>query len=305
MSGDSLLKLSADEIKEFMADNLPPEAVKTLEKPPEEAKRRICLGVLTYDARIYTRTMMCMMEAVMQCAAQGWGFTYILRENDSMVARGRSYLASQFLENPTAANCTDLVFVDTDLEWRGQEFVKLCTYPVDIVGGAYPFKDESGTFPLRWPSDGLFEEEFTCGRLWSVQAVTPGFFRVTRKALLKIVGEHPWLEFKDRGNPDGQRSWMFFDNLQRATGVYDEGYVFCERARQAGYKVYLDPDMHFKHIGIKAYDHGTISEWLDKKSEQVTHLQSEFPNVPPLKLVSKIMGEAIDLQAEAARESAA
>lgn len=297
MPDASLTSLSADELKSFVKDNLPPDFA---DPPPAQQKKKICLAILSYDGKIHCRTMMCMMQAVMQCAEKGWGFTYILREADSMVARGRSFLASQFLTNPEAQSCTDLVFIDTDLSWHGDEFVRLCEHPVDVVGGAYPYKDESGDFPLRWPSEGLMEEN----GLWIVQAVTPGFFRVTRKALQRIANEMPWLEFKDRGNGEGQRTWMFFDNLQRPSGIYDEGYVFCEHWRTVGGKVYLDPSFNLTHTGMKAYNHGTLRQWLDKKSATYEKLESEYPGVPPLRIMEKTMGAKIDLDAEAAQIAA-
>jgi len=193
------------------------------------------------------------------------------------------------------------VMVDTDLAWDGDEFIRLLEHNVDIVGGAYPFKDESGDFPLRWPADGLFEKD----GLWEVQAVTPGFFRITRKALEKIAREMPWLEFKDKPTADGQRQWMFFDNKHRPSGIYDEGYIFCENARTCGLKTYLDPDLNLTHIGMKAYNHGTLRQWLDRKSETFETLVSEYPNVPPLKLMKKAMGEKVDLTDAEAKDSAA
>ena len=293
-----LTTLSAEEMKDWAAKNLPPGFAESIPvAPPAKEEKRIALAILAYSGSILTRTMMCLMQSVAQCAAQGWGFTIIQRDADSMVARGRSFLASQFLENKESANCTDLVFIDTDLAWDGPEFLRLCSHNVDVVGGAYPYKDESGDFPLRWPPDGLMEEN----GLWNVQAVTPGFFRVTRKALEKIAREMPWLEFKDRGNKDGQRSWMFFDNLQRPTGIYDEGYIFCERWRGVGGKVWLDPDLNLTHIGMKAYNHGTLRQWLQRKSTTFEKLESEYPGVPPLILMKKAMGEAVDLEAERAK----
>jgi hypothetical protein len=305
MSEDlNLGSLPVSEMKEFLADNLPAEVKDQIvnPQPMPMAKKRICVGVLAYDARVHTRYMMCLMQGVMDCAANGWGFTYILRESDSMVARGRSFLASQFLENPDTHNCTDLVFADTDLAWEREDFVRLCGHPVDIVGGAYPFKDESGNFPLQWCSDGVEALDYGNGPLWRVNAVTPGFFRVSRHALEKIARESPWIEFKDRGNPEGQRSFMFFDNLARSSGVYDEGYVFCEHARRCGFTIHLDPSMHFTHYGVKGYSHGTIAEWLERKRELGEKLISEYPGVPPLVLNGIAMaGES----AEKAREKAA
>lgn len=282
--------MSADELRRFAASNVP--GLVEQEQQPEG--KRICLAIMAYDAKIHVRTAMCLMQAMVQCAERKWGFTYILRESDSMVARGRSFLASQFLTNPQCANCTDLVMIDTDLSWDGDEFPRLCSHPVDVVGGAYPFKDESGNMPLQWPADGIQEEN----GLWKVQAVTPGFFRVTRKALEKISRQRPWIEFKDNGNGEGQRSWMFFDNAVRHTGVYDEGYVFCDHWRAVGGTVYLDPDLNLTHIGLKAYNHGTLRQWLGRKAETFQQLETQYPNVDKRKLMEKAMGAKVDIEAE-------
>lgn len=289
-----LTKLSRKEIDEFVKENLPPGFV---EEPKQPDQKRICVGLLGYDGTIQLRTAMCLLQALIQCAEQGWGFAYVLREGDSMVARGRNILASRFLEDPSLANCTDLVFIDTDLSWAGDEFVKLCSHNVDVVGGAYPYKDDTGDFPLRWPADGLFEEN----GLWQVNAVTPGFFRVTRKALDTMAKQMPWLEFKDRANPEGQRSWMFFDNVHRTNGIYDEGYIFCERWRTLNGKVYLDPDLNITHTGMKGFNHGTVRGWLEKKGQDFDRLTSEYPEIPPLVLMNKAMGVKVDLEAEQAK----
>ncbi len=290
-------RMSGAELKKFASENVP----GLVEQDSAPTNRRICLAIMAYDARIHVRTAMCLMSAMVACASKGWGFTYILRESDSMVARGRSFLASQFLTNPQCEGCTDLVMIDTDLCWDGDEFVRLIEHPVDVVGGAYPFKDDTGNFPLQWPPDGLKEEN----GLWRVQSVTPGFCRITRKALEKISRERPWLEFKDKGNAEGQRSWMFFDNIARHTGVYDEGYIFCDHWRAVGGQVYLDPHLNITHIGLKAYNHGTIAQWLERKAETFAQLESEYPEIPPLILMKKAMGEKVDLESEAQKASAA
>ncbi len=293
-----LTNLSADEVRKFIGENLPPDFGKDKPKPEQI---HVCLAILSYDARVHTRTMTCIMQAIMACAQRGWGVSYILREADSMVARGRSYLASQFIENPAFKTATHLVFVDCDLTWDKDEFVRVVSHPVDVVGGAYPYKDESGDFPLQWKPSANLEEQYG---LWIVQSVTPGFFRVTRKALLQIAREMPWLEYKDRANPEGQRSWMFFDNIHRPSGIYDEGYIFCERWRTVGGTVYLDPDLNLTHIGMKAYNHGTIRQWMDTRASKVDRLISEYPGVPDLVLVDHLMGKDVDLTAEAAKVAA-
>lgn len=290
--------MSADELRQFAASKVP----GLIEQEAKPEGKRVCLAILAYDARIHIRTAMCLMQAMVQCASKGWGFTYILRESDSMVARGRSFLASQFLTNPQCENCTDLFMIDTDLSWDGDEFTRLLEHKVDVVGGAYPFKDESGNMPLQWPPGGLCEEN----GLWKVHAVTPGFLRITRRALETIAKQMPWLEFRDKGNAEGQRSWMFFDNAVRQNGVYDEGYVFCEHWRNVGGSAYVDPDLNLTHIGLKAYNHGTLRQWLDRKGETFAKLEAEHPGVDPKILMEKaVTGRQVEFDAAMQRQSAA
>ena len=292
------MDIPAEELRKYASEFSPPpnEAVAAVSNQPtaEQPRKRLCIAVMAYDSKGYWRTFMSLMQAVAKCGAQGWDVTYTLREGDSMVARGRSLLASRFLLDPALADCTDLIMVDADLYWDGDEFIRIMSHDVDVVAGAYPYKNDQGNFPLRWLSTGVFEEN----GLWVVQAVTPGFLRIRRPALIRMVNELPWLAVRD-DNDSGQM-WMFFDNLARQNGVYDEGYVFCERWRMVGGTVYLDPDLEFTHIGTKAFKHGTIRQWMDRKSTQVADLNKKYPHVSPMTLFNKTMGKDVDLDKEEA-----
>lgn len=280
-----------EELKAFVLQNMPRQL---LPAGPDEKpqKKHIGLAIMAYDGKVYLRTMMSILAAIQQCGAKGWGFNIINREGDSMVARGRSFLASQFLENPGMKDCTDLVFIDTDLVWGKDEFTRLCEHDVDVVGAAYPYKNDGGDFPLRWLPTGITETD----GLWEVCAVTPGFMKISRRALQRIVLERPYLEFRDRDNPEGHRSWMFFDNAARQTGVFDEGYLFCEHWRGCGGTVWLDPDIELGHLGMKEYRAGVLRSWLDNKLETMGKLHHEHPNIPALTISRKAMGENIDLK---------
>ena len=209
-----------------------------------------------------------------------------------MVARGRNVLLAKFMEDPKN---TDLFLIDTDLEFDAADFIRMCKHNVDVVAAAYPYKDDTGQMPLRWPVDGLFEEN----GLWVVQACTPGFMRITRKAIDLMQRQLPHLAFHDNAlGPEG-RNWMFFDNACRPNGVYDEGYIFCEKWAQCGGKVYLDPLASITHIGKKAYNHGSAVDWLNRTAENTKKLKHEFPHVPDLDLVG--FGAAKKINWEAAR----
>ena len=294
-----------DELKAFAAKHaakLEPPAQNTLDLRTLP-KRHVCVALLSMDAKMFCRSAVALLQAAARCGELGWGFTYILRESDSMVARGRSQLASRFLVEEGCKDCTDLIFVDTDVYWDADEFMHLMSHEVDVVAGSYPFKNESGNFPVRWSSQGLIKQN----DLWIVQAATPGFLRIRKQALVRMVSEMPWLEYSDPHGDAAHRCWMFFDNLHRPNGIYDEGYIFCERWRGVGGTVYIDPKIHLKHIGLKVYDHGTLEQWNDRKTQEVQALNLKYPNVDVMTLFNKSQGLKIDLeqkQAEAIKAGA-
>ncbi len=278
-----LANLSGDELKQFMEDNFPgaiPEDRK--EEPPKH--RRIVIGTLSYDGKMHCKHAFGLLQAGFAIAKAGYELSFVLREGDSMVARGRNVLLAKFLEDPKN---TDLVLVDTDLDFTPDDFMRLVEARTsdgklcDVVAGCYPYKDDSGQFPLRWSVDGLLEDN----GLWEVQAVTPGFLKLSRNCLDKMTHNLPHLAYTDNALGDGRLSWMLFDNACRQNGVYDEGYIFCEYWKQLGGKVYIDPQINISHIGVKAYNHGTVINWLERTAENVQKLKADFPHIPDLDLV--------------------
>lgn len=283
-----------------------PQAALTTPIPvlpkPQDGPRKICVALLAYDAKMYCRTFMSLAQTMGQCMEKGWGFTYVLREGDSMVARGRSLLASQFLTHEGLADCTDLVFVDGDIFWDGDELMRLLTHDADVVAAAYPFKNEGGNFPIRWPSHGLFEQN----GMWVVQATTAGFMRIRRQALQRMVVEMPWLAVHDHDAGSDEKMWMFFDNLARQNGVYDESFTFCERWRGAGGTVYVDPTITLNHIGIKIYNHGNLIHWMDRIQKKCVEILEKHPHLSKFTTFRAAIGvKNLDLEKEEADAIAA
>ena len=71
---------SNEELRAFVEQNLPRQLLpaKEEEKPP---RKHIGLAILSYDGKVYLRTMMSILMAIQQCAQKGWGFNILNREN--------------------------------------------------------------------------------------------------------------------------------------------------------------------------------------------------------------------------------
>jgi len=92
----------------------------------------------------------------------GIGTAYLLLRGNCHVDDARNRIVQEFL----TTDCTDLVFIDADVEWHSSDLVKLCQYDLDVVGGVYPHrrKDKQEELPMRmmkgkFPVDGLMEVE--------------------------------------------------------------------------------------------------------------------------------------------------
>lgn len=124
------------------------------------------------------------------------------------------------VDDAIKAGCTHVLFVDSDMYFEEDAAVELMKSNKDIIGADYHFK--------RLPLESTARRTKTKGN--KVEAVGTGFLLVNIEVFNKLP--KPWFFFKDD------------------TG---EDYWFCERAKEAGYSIYIDPTVSVKHIGDFLY----------------------------------------------------
>jgi hypothetical protein len=152
-----------------------------------------------------------------------------------LIAQGRNYLVQKFLESP----CDYFLSVDTDIEWHPEQIDDLMAHDKDIVSGLYRSHGEKG---VVWPvylkqmPDGTYDratlddvEDKT--ELMEVGAVGMGFCLIKRKVFEEL---EPSILF-----PFAET--LHHDRYQ------GEDVTFCWRAREKGFKVYLDPSVGVAH----------------------------------------------------------
>lgn len=168
---------------------------------------------------------------------------------DHWIENARNILATNFLRKFPMA--TDLFFFDDDVGWPAGKVIEHLRRPEDVVFGAYPKK----TDPAKEPEyavdletvDGNIVEQDGYYRAVSGPA---GFMRIKRHVLEKLA------ETAERYmHPQSDGSEIELLNIF-LTGVnikerkrWGEDYAFCQKARQAGFGIWLDPNIDFKHRG--------------------------------------------------------
>jgi len=168
------------------------------------------------------------------------------------IADARALMVTRFL----AGSGTDLVFVDNDVSWQAGALLKLLDYPVDMVAGIYPRRADPIGFPVRYIEQSEILADPKTG-LIEAAGVPAGFLRCSRAMLEQMTAAYPDLAYERRG----ERIVGLFDPHKTGFAKLGEDYSFCQRWRDLGGKVWIDPEIQMGHIGSKVFA-GHLGDWL-------------------------------------------
>lgn len=144
---------------------------------------------------------------------------------------------NKIVERALKEDFTHLLFVDDDMNFDKGGMQKLLDDDKDVVGGLYfrkvpphhpncmEMRGKRLRFPMVLPKTKLFE----------VFAVGMGLTLIKSEVLKSM---------KDR--------WFFYNDIHGQT--VGEDVYFCNKARNKGFTVWVDPTIPIQHIGDYGYD---------------------------------------------------
>ena len=206
---------------------------------------------------------------------------------DAAVDRARSIVGSTFLRSDADV----MVSIDSDIWFRAVDAIALAekAQEYDIIGALYMTRKLNTQPALMLPAgEGIsFDPDAK-----PVQApfIAGGFTAVNRRVFEALAAELPLCHqgWSDRGADTS--FWPFYMPLviPSATEGYiylSEDWAFCQRAKDAGFKVWLDTSIRLGHIGSYMY---TLEDLI----------RGEKPEAQPLKLQRESDGSLSTFQAE-------
>ena len=181
-------------------------------------------------------------------------FMWIISGGDALIGRSRSHILSQFVLQDGMPDY--FIFLDSDILFEPEDLHRIAQdlkAGYEIVGGDYPVK--SGIQSANYAYDGGYDSD---GKIHEIQFLSTGFMGITKKCA-KDIAEKLELPLLHKGT--GHEGYPFFESGYRhvepptkeeAGELYiSEDWDFCEKARRAGYKVYLDTAVRLGHKGVK------------------------------------------------------
>lgn len=165
--------------------------------------------------------------------------------NESLVTRARNEMASWFLK--TRFDCH--LWIDADIEFDPEDVAKLwnlCQNGAAIAVAAYSMKLPDK--PLSaWKNGKLVKLEECPSEPFEVDYAGTGFFMISRGVYEALM---PTTESYE--GPHG-RVHAFYQTPIHNDGFESEDYFFCRKAREAGFKIMMDPSVRLGHWGQARY----------------------------------------------------
>ena len=217
------------------------------------AGRKLFIAIPAYDGKINIKLAYNIAALMPKALQLGVSVTMGDVSGCSIITMARNQLVHEFLKS----DATELLFIDSDVIATPDDILRLMAQSggKDITTGAYPRRSKDRNFFADLYFNETQDLEFD-GSLMRVERAGTGFMLIQRHVLEAMTAAHP------------ERSYEFKDEI--INGVFDfeikngqyvgEDYLFCDRAREHGFKIYIDVDISLPHVGTQAFENNFREE---------------------------------------------
>lgn len=227
-----------------------------------------------YEIKAFSPYISPLLNSIRVLNELGIQWDYVIRQGDSYVDRAKNWLLNQFIQS----ECTHVLMIDSDLAWDTQGFVnilKASLMEAEIVGGAFPNKNNWETYGVIpfFDDDGKpVLPSTTIGdvTLYSTQGI-PGGFIIYSRAAIERTRPH----LNSYIDEDGNTILQCFKTgeIIETNRTMGEDIFFQNVYRHAGGTVWLEPNIHFHHFGVKGWQ-GNYKEYMDAEKAKLIDEQN-------------------------------
>ena len=169
----------------------------------------------------------------------------------SVVSRARNLLAQDMLES----TCDYLLFIDSDINFEPDDILRLMAWGSDpkkgIVAAVPRTRSEDKVYITTLDYDE--NNDLTMNGMGLVRAkrVATAFMLVRREVFVTMTAANPDWKYYDKRSE--RTIPCLFDFQLTEEGYIGEDFLFCDRARELGFEVWIDPSITLGHMGIQEY----------------------------------------------------
>lgn len=215
------------------------------------AGRSIFIALPAYDFKVSLKLAVSLASFTQRASRHGIDVQIGSICGCSVVSRARNLLVQDLLESP----CTELLFIDSDINFEPEAIFRLMAWGTDtrkgVVAAVPRVRDVNKVYIADLEYDENQELTMNHRGLVRAERVATAFMWVNRKVFEDLVAAHPeWAYWDKRA---GKNLSAVFDFKVTPEGYIGEDFLFCDRAREAGYEVWIDPTITLGHMGVQEY----------------------------------------------------
>ena len=231
-----------------------------------DTPQRLRIALPAYTGQLTIETLGTILGILQACAERGITVEVDPLAGCCYVDEARNALVGRFL----ASGADRLLFLDTDVGAEPDAIAKLLDAQKAVVAGVYPRKSDARSWPVL-VADGPMVKSLT--GCYEAVGIPTGFLLIHREVLVTMQPQMP--AYTDN---QGLTQHGYFQCLMDGK-YWGEDYVFCQKVRALGGKVWFRPDITFQHVGLRKW-HGNYQDWLNEQEPIVQGLQAHFATIP-------------------------
>lgn len=186
------------------------------------------------------------MRATIELTKAGVEFDWLTERNESLVHRARMEMTARFLKT----SHTHLFWIDADIEFEPEHVAALWNMNADISCGVYAMKKRDEQWFAAWKDGKLVKDLDQFKGPTEVDYCGTGFLLIKREVIETLASKVPSWE-----GANGPVPALFLTPIHNGC-LESEDYHFCRIAREAGYKIMMDPSVRLGHWGSYRYGVG-------------------------------------------------
>ena len=223
------------------------------------------IGLPAYDFKVSAKLAIALANFCVEAPKHGIAIQICNISGCSVVSRVRNLIAKDFL----ASDCTDLMFIDSDINFNAEDIFRLMAWNIDpkkgIVGGV-PVARKKGSVYISSLDQGDDGEIYmNAYGLVKAKRLATAFMLIRRDVFETLRDNHPEWQYHDDRVMNGHEDkicYSFFDFKSTPEGYVGEDYLFCDRAAEHGFEVWIDPTIKLGHMGVTEFEGSFGEEFL-------------------------------------------
>tara|TARA_B100000902_G_scaffold372646_1_gene399833 strand:- start:170 stop:1018 length:849 start_codon:yes stop_codon:yes gene_type:complete len=266
---------------------------KSIKQYVEENKPKVVILTPCYGSVCFVNYVFCIIKTKEVFKYYDIPLKIEFCKNDSLVTRARNNLVAKAMSD---VNVTHLMFIDNDITWDPVNIIKLIIANKPIVGGIYPLKKYNWEKLANDPEyikkmiekknnsrvKNIMDDDLLVqysllnynlnhignsikieNNLTEVRHVATGFMMIKRGVIEKMSEAFPHTKYTDDVNyleeHENKYAYALFDCGVEDGHYLSEDWLFCNRWKKIGGKVYIDVSINLSHTGIEQYNGSFLS----------------------------------------------